>query len=104
MNKLVIFDLDGVLLDSRDTHYEALNDALAQIDEKYVISRDEHLSVYDGLPTSTKLAKLTAEKHLPQSKHNLIWQLKQKATVKIFSNLKIFFCILLRARSNHAGI
>ena len=37
MNKLVIFDLDGVILDSRDLHYDALNDALRKIDEKYVI-------------------------------------------------------------------
>jgi len=26
-NKLVIFDLDGVLIESRELHYEALNDA-----------------------------------------------------------------------------
>jgi beta-phosphoglucomutase-like phosphatase (HAD superfamily) len=28
MTKLVIFDLDGVLIDSKDYHYEALNQAL----------------------------------------------------------------------------
>ena len=33
MNKLVIFDLDGVLIDSRDMHYEALNRALSNVDE-----------------------------------------------------------------------
>ncbi len=48
MNKLVIFDLDGVLIDSRDMHYDALNRALAKVDEKYVITREEHLSAYDG--------------------------------------------------------
>ena len=32
MNKLVIFDLDGVLIDSRDMHYDALNRALAKVD------------------------------------------------------------------------
>ena len=36
-NKLVIFDLDGVLIDSRDIHYIALNDALRLIDDKLVI-------------------------------------------------------------------
>ena len=30
---LIIFDLDGVLVDARELHYEALNRALATIDE-----------------------------------------------------------------------
>ena len=57
--KLVIFDLDGVLVDARDLHYHALNRALASLDQKYVIDREEHLSTYDGLPTSKKLGMLT---------------------------------------------
>ena len=48
MSKLVIFDLDGVLIDSKDYHYEALNQALS---DKYSISREDHVSIYDGLPT-----------------------------------------------------
>ena len=52
--KLIIFDLDGVLVEARDIHYEALNRALAEVDEKYVIGREEHLSSYDGLSTSKK--------------------------------------------------
>ena len=38
MIKLVIFDLDGVLVDAREIHYEALNAALKDIDEKYNLS------------------------------------------------------------------
>ena len=38
-NKLVIFDLDGVLIDSRELHYDALNDALAKIGQEFVITR-----------------------------------------------------------------
>ena len=87
MNKLVIFDLDGVLIDSRDMHYEALNTALSEIDCKYVINRDEHLSFYDGLPTSQKLTMLTQRKNLPADKHQKIWEEKQKATISIFSKL-----------------
>ena len=41
MTKLVIFDLDGVLIDSKDYHYEALNKALGP---EYVISREDHVS------------------------------------------------------------
>ena len=87
MNKLVIFDLDGVLIDSRDMHYEALNMALSEIDRKYVIDREEHLSFYDGLPTSQKLTMLTQRKNLPVDKHQKIWEEKQKATISIFSKL-----------------
>jgi len=88
MNKLVIFDLDGVLIDSRDMHYDALNCALENVNEKYVISRDEHLSLYDGLPTSKKLSILTKNKGLPIDKHQQIWEDKQKATFEIFSRLE----------------
>jgi beta-phosphoglucomutase-like phosphatase (HAD superfamily)/dTDP-glucose pyrophosphorylase len=88
MNKLVIFDLDGVLIDSRDMHYEALNRALGNVDEKYIISRDEHLSLYDGLPTSKKLSMLTEQKGLSVDKHQQIWEDKQKETLEIFSDLE----------------
>mgnify|MGYP001410189131 FL=1 len=87
MNKLVIFDLDGVLIDSRDMHYEALNRALGNVDEKYVINREEHLSVYDGLPTSRKLNLLTERKGLPVDKHQQVWEDKQVETLNIFGKL-----------------
>lgn len=88
MNKLVIFDLDGVLIDSRDIHYAALNEALSKIDNKFVISKTEHLSVFDGLPTSRKLSMLTEKKGLPLDKHQQVWEDKQKATIEIFSRLE----------------
>ncbi len=88
MNKLVIFDLDGVLVDSRDMHYEALNRALSNVGKEYIITRDEHLSLYDGLPTSRKLSMLTEKKNLPVDKHQQIWEDKQKATLEIFSRLE----------------
>lgn len=81
MIKAVLFDLDGVLVDSRDMHYIALNKALASIDEKYVINREEHLSTFDGLPTTKKLKKLTDLKGLPEDLYNKVWSLKQKFTV-----------------------
>ena len=87
-NNLVIFDLDGVLVDSRDMHYEALNRALKKVDSKYVITIDEHLSLYDGLPTSRKLSILTETKDLPVEKHQQVWEDKQKATFEIFSHLE----------------
>ncbi len=88
MNNLVIFDLDGVLIDSREMHYEALNRALGNVSWDYVISREEHLSLYDGLPTSRKLAILTEKKGLPTDKQQKIWEDKQKETLEIFSDLE----------------
>lgn len=87
MNKLVIFDLDGVLIDSRDIHYEALNRALAYMGNEFVIPYEEHLSSYDGLSTTVKLNKLTSEKGLPVSAHQKVWELKQEETYKIFCDL-----------------
>ena len=70
MIKLIIFDLDGVLVDARELHYEAMNRALAEIDEEYIIGRDEHLSSYDGLPTRKKLEMLSKNKNLPKELHH----------------------------------
>jgi HAD superfamily hydrolase (TIGR01509 family) len=85
MIKLVIFDLDGVLVEAKQIHYDALNEALG---EKYSISWDEHLSIYDGLKTNQKLDMLTERKGLPISYHKQIWDDKQKYTLKALSNLQ----------------
>ena len=82
MIKLIIFDLDGVLVESRELHYIALNKALSEIDEKFVISREEHLCKYDALTTTMKLKKLTEEKGLPPESHNTVWKLKQNKTLE----------------------
>lgn len=83
---LVIFDLDGVLIDSKEYHFSALNEALAFFDPKYVISRNEHLSTFDGLPTKSKLQKLTDTKGLPSKLHDEVWRLKQTKTLEILQN------------------
>lgn len=80
MIELIIFDLDGVLVDAKEFHYSALNGALATIDSKYMISREEHLAKYDGLSTSQKLKLLSKEKGLPKHLHDYIWKRKQELT------------------------
>jgi HAD superfamily hydrolase (TIGR01509 family) len=88
MIKHIIFDMDGVLVDARDIHFEALNEALKKVDNKYIISRQEHLSSYDGLPTRKKLEKLTLEKGFPEIQHNFVWKKKQDATLKIIEKMR----------------
>lgn len=88
MNKLVIFDLDGVLIDSRELHYDALNNALRKVGEQYIISREEHLSQYDGLNTTKKLKMLTEKKGLPVSVYDQVWQDKQEATFNLIRGFK----------------
>lgn len=86
--KHVIFDLDGVLIHSRELHYNALNEALEEIDSKYTITREEHLSTYDGKSTKTKLHILTKTKNLPKSEHDTVWKLKQKYTKRFLEYTK----------------
>ena len=78
--KAIIFDMDGVLIDARDWHYEALNKALSMFG--MAISRFDHLITYDGLPTKEKLKMLSLEKGLPISLHSFINELKQQFTIE----------------------
>jgi HAD superfamily hydrolase (TIGR01509 family) len=89
MKKLILFDLDGVLTDTKEVHYNALNEALALVDSKYVISYEEHLERFDGLKTHTKLQMLTDERGLPPALHTQVYENKQETTIQEFSKLKV---------------
>lgn len=77
MIKLILFDLDGVLIDAKDIHYRALNQALGK---HFNISHDEHLNIYDGHKTRTKLDMLSEAKGLPLELHEEIYNRKQFIT------------------------
>jgi beta-phosphoglucomutase len=79
--KAVIFDMDGVLIDAKDWHYEALNRALNHFG--FNISRYDHLVTFDGLPTRKKLEMLTREQGLPASLHGFLNDLKQLYTMEL---------------------
>ena len=88
--KAVIFDMDGVLIDARDWHYESLNRALGLFGSE--ISRYDHLVTFDGLPTKKKLEMLSLEGGLPTKLHNFINDLKQEYTWEIvYSKCKPIF-------------
>lgn len=78
--KAVLFDMDGVLIDAKDWHYEALNKALGLFGME--ISRYDHLSSFDGLPTKVKLQMISKRFFLPESLHSFINKVKQLYTVE----------------------
>jgi len=61
----VLFDLDGVLVDACDWHYHALNAALVEAGYP-TISRNDHVSKYNGLPTKVKLKMLGVPQELAE--------------------------------------
>jgi beta-phosphoglucomutase len=79
--KAVIFDMDGVLVDAKEWHYEALNRALALFG--FTISRFDHLTTFDGLPTRKKLEMLSLDRGLPGGLHSFLNDLKQLYTTEI---------------------
>lgn len=87
MIKLVIFDMDGVLVDIKDMHFDTLNDAISEYDPGATISYQEHIHTYDGLKTFDKLKLLTQKKNLSPDLHNRIWRLKQEKTIAYVKNL-----------------
>lgn len=86
MNKIkaIVFDMDGVLIDAKDWHYEALNEALNLFG--YEISRHDHLTTFDGLPTRVKLEMLSVERGLPRKLHDFISSMKQIYTMQMVAS------------------
>ena len=79
--KAVLFDMDGVLIEAKDWHYEALNKALRLFGTE--ISRYDHLVTFDGLPTKKKLEMLSLEGGFPRKLHGFINDLKQVYTMEM---------------------
>jgi HAD superfamily hydrolase (TIGR01509 family) len=89
MIRAVLFDLDGVLIEAKEIHYKALNDAIEKVTgtTEFVIGWDEHLSIYDGLKTSQKLKMLETRKGLPAQYQQDISDLKQKYTLEYLADV-----------------
>jgi beta-phosphoglucomutase len=79
--KAVLFDMDGVLIDARDWHYDALNEALRIFGVE--ISRTDHLARFNGLSTRKKLVMLTSDGVIPYELHEAIQSIKQDRTLRI---------------------
>jgi beta-phosphoglucomutase len=79
--KAVFFDMDGVLIDARDWHFDALNEALRIFGIE--IDLEQHLSRFDGLSTKRKLHILSEEEGLPWELHSVIEAVKQDRLLRI---------------------
>jgi len=73
--KAIIFDMDGVLVDAKQWHFEALNAALELFG--YRISQVEHHQRFDGLPTREKLRILSGESGFPLGLRDFVNEMKQ---------------------------
>ena len=79
--KAILFDLDGVLVNMPDGHYEALNRALSLFGTS--IEREEHYRLFNGLPTRKKIEALEKQGRLPTGLREFINEVKQKHTKEI---------------------
>ena len=86
----IIFDLDGVLINSKDIHFEALNKSLSKNSVNYQISYEDHLKSFDGLPTKTKLEILNKKKVLPKILNKIIKNEKNIITRKLLNERLVF--------------
>ena len=87
MIKYIIFDNDGVLNDTVSIHENALNKALGEISENYIICKTDKM--FDNLPTKDKLNLLTEYKGLPEKFHSQIDEKKQEIVQKNPNNIQI---------------
>lgn len=83
MIKAVVFDLDGVLVDAAEWHYQALNRALGLFG--YSLTAEDHALNFNGLPTALKLNRLSQQRGLPQTLHGFINEMKQAYTRTILA-------------------
>jgi beta-phosphoglucomutase-like phosphatase (HAD superfamily) len=82
MIKAILYDLDGVLVDATEWHYESLNEALIEV-AGFKIKREEHLTTFNGLPTNTKLEMLNKQGRLDKELFQKVWEKKQEKTIDV---------------------
>lgn len=76
----MVFDLDGVLFDSKQLHYSAFNQALAELTETEGIDLSDHHQFLDGLPTRRKLDVLATRIGLDEALKTSVYNRKQELT------------------------
>lgn len=85
--KAILYDLDGVLVDACDWHYDALNRSLLEVCG-FKIGRREHAATFNGLPTKSKLQILKEQGRLTEVLFEQVHGLKQRYTFEIINDLR----------------
>lgn len=80
--KSILFDLDGVLVNTRLLHYETFRDALSFVTGKDSMSWSEHEREFDGLSTRLKLKKLQEKGSVTAQEADAVFEKKQALTVE----------------------
>lgn len=78
--KCVLFDLDGVLVNSRVLHFETLRDSLKEV-AGISLTWSEHEKELDGLPTKTKLRMMVEKGVLTTEQADQVYSKKQELTL-----------------------
>lgn len=86
MIKALLMDLDNTLVNAAEWHYVSLNRALKKV-AGIEINYDEHISIFNGLPTKKKLEKLTELGRVDKLAHTQIYNLKQEYTKEVIKEL-----------------
>lgn len=79
MIKCILYDLDGVLVDGCEIHYESFNKALMDICG-FKLSRREHEATFNGLTTKTKLEILARHERADVTAFDAVYRAKQDYT------------------------
>ncbi len=82
MIKAILYDLDGVLVDATEWHYESFNASLKEICG-FELTRLEHIKTFNGLPTNKKLEILFEQNRIKKVDFDSIWNMKQNKTNEI---------------------
>ena len=88
MIQAIVFDLDGVLIDSNYIQYDTFLRAVQHINKDIYYSYDEHENVFSSLTTRNKLKILVEQKLLNETDIETIYSKKQELTKEAFELLK----------------
>lgn len=80
--KAILFDLDGVLVNSRVLHYETFRDALLTVDPSRTLSWSEHEKEFDGLSTKLKVKKCIEKGWMTPAQGDVVFEKKQAFTLQ----------------------
>ncbi|MDF1757836.1 MAG: HAD family phosphatase [Legionellaceae bacterium] len=88
MYKAVIFDCDGVIINSEIMHMNSSNEAYSDFGISF--HKGEYFAEYNGIPDRDKLKKkiLNSNINISDRDISLMLEMKKRAYIKILSNMK----------------